>query len=124
MEMRLGARRRCEVSGALKFINLALAFILELAMLAAFAYCGFHAGDSTLGKLLLGIGIPVLVAVIWGIWMAPNSARRLKGAAYLGLKIVLFGLAVAALIMTGQTGWGAVLAVLFIVNTIGLYVWR
>ena len=108
----------------LKSTNLALAFLLELALLAAFAYWGFQSGGGTLGKVLLGIGVPVLVAVIWGIFMAPNSTRHLQGGAYLVLKAILFGLGVAALAAAGRTTLGLVFAVVVVINTILLYVWR
>jgi hypothetical protein len=108
----------------LKSFNLSLAFFLELAMLAAFAYWGFHSGQSTIIKIGLGIGIPLLTAVIWGLFMAPNSSMRLQGAAYLALKLVLFGLAVAALITTSKDTLGIVLGVVVVINTILLYIWK
>jgi Protein of unknown function (DUF2568) len=108
----------------LKSINLALAFLLELALLAAFGYWGFQTGSSTLVKVLLGIGIPLLAAVIWGIFMAPNSARHLQGGAYLVLKALLFGLAVVALMTAGRTTLGVVFAAVVVINTILLYIWR
>jgi hypothetical protein len=107
-----------------KSFNLALAFLLEVAMLAAYAYWGFQAGSSTIMKVVLGIGIPLGVAVIWGLLMAPRSPRRLQGVAYLALKIVLFGLAIAALIVIGKPGPGIAFAVVFLINTILLYVWQ
>ena len=109
---------------ALKLINLSLAFVLELAMLAAYASWGFHTGQSTVVKIGLGIGVPLLVAVIWGLLMAPNSSRRLNGAAYLALKVVLFGLAVAALISTGNVALGILLGAAVAINTILLHVWK
>ncbi|MEJ2559228.1 MAG: YrdB family protein [Anaerolineae bacterium] len=108
----------------LKTLNLSLAFFLELAMLAAFAYWGFHNGQSTIAKIGLGIGIPLLVAVIWGLFMAPNSSMRFHGAAYLALKYLLFGLAVAALITTSKDTLGIVLGVVVVINTILLYAWQ
>jgi Na+-translocating ferredoxin:NAD+ oxidoreductase RnfD subunit len=108
----------------LKSINLALAFLLELALLAAFAYWGFQSGNSTLVKILLGIGLPLLVALIWGALMAPNSPRRLQGGAYLALKALLFGLGVAALMSAGRTMLGVLFAVVVVINTILLYVWQ
>jgi hypothetical protein len=109
---------------ALISINLALAFILELAMLASFAYWGFLTGESTVVKILLGIGIPLLVTVFWGNFMAPKSSRRLQGVVYLVVKVVLFSLAVKALIAAGLPDAGIALAVLFFFNTILLYVWQ
>jgi Na+-translocating ferredoxin:NAD+ oxidoreductase RnfD subunit len=108
----------------LKSANLALTFLLELALLAAFGYWGFQSGGSTLLKILLGIGVPLLVALIWGVFMAPNSRRRLQGGAYLALKALLFGLAVAALIAAGETTLGAAFAVVVVINTVLLYLWR
>jgi len=109
---------------AAKSINLALAFLLELAMLAAYSYWGFQTGNNVILKLVLGIGIPLLVAVVWGFFMAPNSPRRLQGAAYLALKVALFGLAIAALIAVGNRALGIVFAAAFVINTILLYIWK
>ncbi len=104
-----------------KSINLAVAFLLELAMLAAFAYWGFHTGGTVLEKILRGIGVPLLVAVVWGMFMAPNSRRRLQGAAYLAVKVILFGLAVLALIVSGQLLIGLLFGAVFVLNTVLLY---
>lgn len=108
----------------LKWINLALTFVLELSLLAAYAYWGFHAGKTPVMKVILGIGAPLLAVVIWGAIMAPKSPMKLQGAAYLVVKCVLFSLAVAALIAAGQTPLGIILAVVFVINTILLYVWK
>ena len=112
------------MTAILKAINLALAFFLELAMLTAYAYWGFHTRTTTMLKITLGIGIPLIVAVIWGFFMAPNSPRRLQGAAYLALKVVLFGLAIAALMAVGNRALGIVFAAVFVINTILLYIWQ
>jgi hypothetical protein len=103
--------------------NLALAFLLELAMLVAFGYWGSQAGETTMTRIGWGIGIPLLVAVLWGIFMAPNSSRRLQGAAYLALKSVLFGLAVVALIVVSSPALGITFGVVVAINTVLLYVW-
>jgi len=101
------------MTALLKSINLAVAFLLELAMLVAYAGWGFHIGTTTLLKILLGIGTPILVAVIWSIFMAPRSQKRLQGRTYLILKVALFGLAIAALIVVGELAYGIVFAVVF-----------
>jgi hypothetical protein len=104
--------------------NLALAFLLELAMLVAFGYWGFQTGETTMARIGLGLGLPLLAAVLWGIFMAPSSSRRLQGAAYLAVKVMLFGLAAAALILAGRPALGIMLSVAFVINTILLHVWR
>jgi uncharacterized protein DUF2568 len=112
------------MTSTLKTLNLGLAFILELAMLAAFVYWGFHTGSTTIVKILLGIGAPVLVATFWGAFMAPNARRHLEGGAYLVVKVLLFGLAVAALSLAGQVIGAIVLAVVFVINTVLLELWK
>lgn len=106
-----------------KSLNLGLAFLLELAMLAAFAYWGFHTGSTTLTRLLLSVGVPLIVAVIWGLFMAPKARRRLRGGAYQLARIVIFGLAAAALALAGAPIVAIVFVILFLLNTILLYVW-
>ena len=108
----------------LKAANLLIAFLLELCMIAAFAYWGFNVDQIGLVRLVLGIGVPLIVIVIWGYWMAPKSQRRLKGKAYLALKLVLFGAASTALYFTGQFPLALILVVLFFVNQTFIYVWN
>jgi|SRR5664279_1400831 len=108
----------------LKNANLGLAFLLELVALASFAYWGFTASESTLAKLVLGLGTPVLAAVLWGIFAAPNSERRLRGNARLIFKVVFFVLAIAALFMAGSTTLALIFVVLFVINTALLYGWH
>ncbi len=108
----------------LKNANLALAFLLELAMLAALGYCGFQTGSNLLWQLILGIGLPIITIVIWGLFMAPKSERRLTGTAYLLLASIIFGLAALALIAAGQPILGVILAVLFVINHVLIHVWH
>lgn len=70
-----------------KNANLALAFLLELGILAALVYWGFSTGSTTLVKILLGIGAPLVAILVWAILGAPNSAHRLKGIWYWLLRI-------------------------------------
>jgi Protein of unknown function (DUF2568) len=63
----------------LKVANLALSFFLEFCMLVGFAYWGFKTGSSLMAQLFLGIGVPLVVIVVWGVFLAPASMRRLHG---------------------------------------------
>ncbi len=108
----------------MKSINLGVAFLLELCMLAALAYWGFQTGQTLLVRLVLGIGAPVLAALIWGRYMAPLSATRLTGAAYLVLKFVLFGLAALGLATTGQITLAIIFAVISVINQVLLFAWQ
>ncbi|MBI1281965.1 MAG: DUF2568 domain-containing protein [Anaerolineaceae bacterium] len=108
----------------LKALNLGLAFLLELLMLVAFGYWGFNTGDSALVHWLLGLGVPLVAIVIWGIFNAPNSARRLPRLPRTILELAMFGLAALALVIAGQPTWAVIFIVLVIVNQILLYVWQ
>lgn len=108
----------------LKAVNLALSFLLELCMLAAFAYWGFTTGTGLFAQLLLGIGGPAVVIVIWGILLAPASKRRLQGLPHWLLEISIFALAIVAVYTAGQPTLAIVFAVVYAVNVILRLVWQ
>lgn len=105
-------------------MNLALAFILELGLLAAFAYWGWQTGDALWAKIVFAIGAALLVASVWGIFAAPASRRRLPQPWLAFLKLVLFGAGALALFAAGQPILAAILFVLFLVNLGLALVWQ
>ncbi len=109
---------------ALKTGNLALLFLLELCMLAALAFWGFHMGGSLMVKLALGIGAPLLAAIVWGILMAPRAAIKLPTPAHLALFLVIFGAAALALAVAGQPLLAVIFIALSILSKALTYVWR
>lgn len=76
--------------------NLGLAFLVELAGLGIFAWWGWRTGASTPGRLLLAIGIPVLAAVVWGLFAAPKANYGSPVVTAI-VKVAFFGLAGLAL---------------------------
>lgn len=101
---------------AIKYGNLALAFLLELCALAALGYWGFHVGSGTLARVGLGIGVPVLTAVVWGLFIAPQAAVKVPAPVNMSLRILIFGLATASLAAAGQPKWAWVFGVVVVVN--------
>jgi hypothetical protein len=75
-------------------------------------------------QLVLGLGAPLLAAVVWGLWLAPKARRRLPDAPRLVAKLVIFAIAALALAAAGQPGLAAVFALLAAINTVLLHVWR
>ena len=108
----------------IKSINLLLRFLLELCLLVAFGYWGFKTGQPMMVKIGLGIGGPLLFAVIWGIFLAPNSSRRLQEPWLLLLELVIFGLALAALYRTGQDSLTWTFGLTYVTNKILMVVWK
>src|SRR5512139_2614409 len=96
---------------ALKGINLGVRFLLELTMLAAVGYWGFKTHSSWGMKILFGIGLPLLIAVIWGYFMAPRSAHRLSGLPFTVMDIILLGSGAVALYASGQPTLARIYAV-------------
>ena len=101
---------------AIKMSNLAVAFLLELCALAALGYWGFQVGSGTLAKVALGVGVPLLTAVVWGLFIAPQAVVPVPYAISQVLSILVFGLAVAGLAVTGHPTWAWVLGVAIAVN--------
>ena len=56
-------------------LNLAFRFQLKIAASVAIGYWGFseHTG---IGRFLLGIGLPVIAAAIWGSFAVPDDPIR------------------------------------------------
>lgn len=107
----------------LKNLNLALAFLLELAVLAALCYFGFTIQPNLPLKIIVGIGLPVVAIVIWALFGAPRSKRRLRGLPFLLLQIVFFGSAAVVLFIAGQHLLGIIFALVFVLNTVLAYAW-
>lgn len=109
---------------ALKRVNLALSWLLEIAMLAAFAYWGLRTGSSLWLKLLLGIGAPVAVIFLWGVLLAPRSGRRVQSTLGLVLSLALFYLAALALYQAQQPALGAVMLIAAALNRTLAVIWK
>ncbi len=118
------------MSEVLKGANLVLAFLLLLCALgafASFAYWGFKTGGATPSKIGLGLGAPLLAAVVWGIFGAPRAVVPVPGLLHFVIQALFFGLAALSLAVTGhRTQAGAFVAIavaIVVVNAILAYVW-
>jgi hypothetical protein len=97
---------------------------LELATLAALADWGLHTGQTPVSDVLLGVGAPLLAAAVWGVFAAPRSGRRLRGAALTAVQMSFFAAGVVALAASGQRVLAASFAGVVIVNAVLLHYWR
>jgi hypothetical protein len=107
----------------LKPFNLALAFFLELCLLTAFVYWGFHLPANIFFQIIAGIGVPLVVVISWGIWLAPNADLRLGLGWLVLLKTILFGLASIALILSAQPQFGIALLMVYAVSEMFGLMW-
>ena len=81
----------------MKGANLALRFLLELCAVAALVYWGLEVGSTVVVKLVLAVAAASAFIAVWGRWIAPKATVRLDDPERLGLELVLFAAAVAAL---------------------------
>jgi hypothetical protein len=95
-------------------LTLLVRFLLELCMLGAFAYWGFETGDGPAAQALLGVGVPVAAAVVWGMFIAPKARHPVPTAVWIGLQAILFGAAALGLAAVAP----AQLAVLFVIAVV------
>lgn len=107
----------------LKAVNLGIRFLLELSLLAALAYWGWHAGGETFESIVLAVVAPLVAAVAWGIFVSPKARVQLATPAWLGMQAVLFGAAVAGLLHSGQPTLGIALGVAAAINTVLVVAW-
>ena len=101
--------------------NLALKFLLELGALAGFAYWGSRTGPTAV-NVLLGVGAPLAMVVVWSRWAAPRASHRLAGRARIALELSVFALAAIALIAAGAPALAAIFAALVVLNAVLLTV--
>jgi len=95
---------------------LARRFGLELATLAALAVAGFRSGAPFLVRAALGLGAPVVAAIMWGRYASPKAPHRLQGAAHLAVELLVFGSGVAALALVGESTWAWALGALHVAD--------
>jgi Protein of unknown function (DUF2568) len=107
----------------LRGANLALAFLLELCALGAFGYWGFKTGSTTFSKFGLGIGAPLLAAVVWGVFVAPRAAVPAPELLRFVIQVLFFGSAALGLATTGHRTLAGVFVAIVVVNAILAYMW-
>ncbi len=107
-----------------KVTNLLLRFLLELCILAAVGFWGVKAGSQTAIKIGLGVGTPLLFALVWGIFMAPASSSRLQEPWLLIAELIIFGLAIVALYQAGQPTLAGVFGLVYLINKVFMVIWR
>ena len=71
-------------------VTLTLRFLCELAMLVALAYWGFTFGEGA-AAWMLGVGAPLLAAVVWGALVAPKARWSVPISTRVAIELVLSG---------------------------------
>ena len=109
--LRKGAARAGAGRAFISPANLALRFLIELALLAALGTWGAHAGATGLLSAILVVAVPLAAAGGWGALVSPKARVSVGWQARLGVGLVLFGAAIAALAVSGFPKLAVALAV-------------
>lgn len=103
-------------------LNLAVRFLLELAVLGSMGYWGWTQHDG-IERWLWAIGLPLLAAVLWGTFAVPNDPSRsgqapvpIPGIIRLLLELAIFATAVILLILSQQRTFALALAVVVLLH--------
>ena len=112
------ALRRAGYGASVKYANDGLRFVLELAMLASLGHYGFAEFDGV-AAWALGLGLPIVAAAVWGVFVSPKAKHPTDDPARIVLEIVLLGSGPVALAAAGNTLL-AVIAGLLVAVHLGL----
>jgi hypothetical protein len=107
----------------LRVIVLGLRFLLEVAAVIAFAYWGFTTGEGA-AAWLLGLGAPLAAIVVWGLFVAPRAVVSLPEGVRLGIRVLVFAFAVAAVFAAGRPGLALVFGVALIADVMLEQLWE
>jgi hypothetical protein len=102
-------------------VNDFVALIVEIAVLALLAAAGWQADASTLVRIVLAVGLPVIAAVLWGLFAAPR-ARISSPPLRLATKVLVLGAGVVAGFLVLSLVLAVVVAAVVVVNTVLMYV--
>lgn len=108
----------------LKYLNLGIRFILEIISLVAIGYWGFQLQAGTLVRYSVGIGVPIIIMIIWGTFGSPAAPYRLSPAYRIILQIVIFASAILAVYFSYNQTLSIIFAILIIINTLLFYIWK
>lgn len=107
----------------LKLINLALAFALELVMLAAFGIFALAVLPDSWWRFVLAAVLIGAAIALWARWGAPKSATRLKLPQRMLFKAVMLESGAVALALAGQPAFAAMFAAAIAINLTLAWLW-
>lgn len=97
-----------------------LHFSLELCAFGALGVWGFHTGTNGLGKAALGIGVPLVAALLWGTFRVPNdpgpATVAVPGWLRLTLELGILGISVWAVFALHKNGLAIAFAVAILID--------
>ena len=90
-------------------------------MLGSLGYWGFHAHSGFLAKIVLGLGAPLIAAIVWGAFVSPKAAIPLSAPLWFLVQAGVFWAVMAALAAAGRPGPTWALGLIAVVNGVLMY---
>jgi Protein of unknown function (DUF2568) len=98
-------------------LNLALMFMLELAVYVAAGAWGFFAVDQPLWRrIVVALGAPIALAVVWSLLGSPKARYPLRGVGRIVLETLWFGAGALAAGEVASPAVGVAMASVWAVN--------
>ena len=97
------------------WVNATVAFALELAALAVLGWGGWQLSGPVAVRAALAVTLPVVAAVLWGLFAAPRAAHP-STAGRLVVQALVFGAAAVLLAWGASPRWGAAFAAVVAVD--------
>ncbi len=101
--------------------NDVVAFLAEIAALVLLGVAGWQADASTLLRVVLAVGLPVMAGVLWGLFAAPR-ARVESGTLRLLTQVLVLGAGIVAGFVVLPVGWALLVGAVVTVNLVLTYV--
>lgn len=101
----------------------AFRFLFEIATLISIGYWGFHLEELGTIRYILGIALPILVAIVWGVWGSPKAPKRLGSLGRFMLELAIYCLGTLCLCLSGFMVIGIAYAIIGLINCIVHQVW-
>lgn len=105
-------------------LNLGLRFLLELGALGAVAAWGYHVAPRPLLAWLFAVVGAALVALPWGMFVAPKAGARLEDPWRALVEILVFGGATLALLGIGRERYALVYGAASAVSLAAMFLLR
>jgi hypothetical protein len=101
-------------------IGEALRFFLELGAIVALGYWGVHASKDLPVQVVLAVGAPAVLIVVWALFVAPRAVYPMPRLAQAIVGGLLLEIAAVALVVAGQSLVGLVFGGLVAFDTAAL----
>jgi len=108
---------------AVKAANLALAFALELGVLAATGWWGWTSSSRAPVRLVACLAAVVVMATLWAVFGAPKAVVPLGRWPHVGFAVLWFGTGALALALRDRLSWAVGFFALFVLHMALAIVW-